>query len=171
MNDVPRPTVSPHDGDTGGWRWLGGWVRLHARPRESERKGLGSLRLAETTLLILFGLLLAIATVNDVRQQTHVNHRLNADLATWRAVTGHDYHTIAVEQDVKEHTTRDIVCGNISPGGAKERTQLCLRMTGPVRADRRHLSGGYYLPPRSEDQARLRYGCFGPAVQAGLCSR
>jgi len=146
-------------------------VRLHARPRASERKGLGSLRLAETTLLILFGLLLAIATANDVRQQTHVNHRLNADLATWRAVTGHNYHSIAIEQDVKEHTTRDTVCGNVSPGGPKQRTQLCLRMTGPVHADRRKVRGGYYLPPRSEDEARLRYGCFGSAVQAGLCVR
>jgi hypothetical protein len=39
-----------------------------ARPRESERLGLGSLRLAETTILILVGLLLAIATINDVVQ-------------------------------------------------------------------------------------------------------
>jgi hypothetical protein len=137
----------------------------------SERKAFDSVRLVETTLLVLFALLLAIATINDVRQQTLVNHRLNADLATWRVVTGHDYHTIGVEQDIKEHSTRDIVCGNVSPGGPKERTQLCLRMTGPVHAARRTVSGGYYLPPRSEDEARLRYGCFGAAVQAGLCAR
>ena len=42
-------------------------------------------RLIETTLLILAGLLLAIATVNDVVDQTHVNHRLIADLRTWRS--------------------------------------------------------------------------------------
>lgn len=161
------PAAGSRESDAARWSWLPEW----ARPRESERKGLGSLRLAETTLLILFGLLLAIATVNDVRQQTHVNHRLNADLATWRAVTGHDYHSIGVEQDIKEHTTRDIVCGNVSPGGPKERTQLCLRMTGPVHGNRRQVAGGYYLPPRSEDLARLRYGCFGPALQAGLCAR
>ncbi|HEX3391339.1 MAG TPA: hypothetical protein VHS55_02135 [Solirubrobacteraceae bacterium] len=136
----------------------------------SERNGFDSVRLVETTLLILFGLLLAVAIVNDVRQQTHVNHRLIADLATWRAVTGHNYHSIGVEQDIKEHSTRDTVCGNVSPGGPKERTQLCLRMTGPVHTGRRKVSGGYYLPPRSEDQARLRYGCFGSAVQAGLCA-
>jgi hypothetical protein len=53
-----------------------------ARPRDEERRGLGSLRLAETTILILFGVLLAVATVNDVAQQTHVNHRLIADLHT-----------------------------------------------------------------------------------------
>lgn len=164
-------TSSAGEGVGSRWRWLAGWVRLHARPRESERKGLGSLRLAETTLLILFALLLAIATVNDVSQQTHVNHRLNADLATWRAYTRHDYHSIAVEQDIKEHTTRDTVCGNVSPGAPKERTQLCLRMSGPVTGGRRQVSGGYYLPPRSEDEAHLRYGCFGGARQAGLCAR
>ncbi|HEX3693003.1 MAG TPA: hypothetical protein VHU13_06630 [Solirubrobacteraceae bacterium] len=148
-----------------------GWLPEWARPREQERRGLGSLRLAETTLLVLFGTLLAIATVHDVVRQTHVNHRLVADLATWRAYTGHDYHTIAVEQDVKEHSTRDTVCGNTSPGGPQQRTQLCLRMTGGVVHGRRRVSGGYYLPPHSEDHARLRYGCFGSAQEAGLCSR
>lgn len=149
------------------------WRRLpeRLRPRTSERRGLGSLRLAETTLLIVFGLLLAIATVHDVVQQTHVNHRLVADLASWRAYTGHDYKSVAVEQDIKQHTTRDVVCGNTSPGAPKERTQLCLRMGGPVRSGRRQVTGGYYLPPRSEDLPRLRYGCFGSAVQAGLCRR
>ena len=142
-----------------------------ARPRESERKGLGSLRLAETTLLLLFALLLAVATINDVVLQTHVNHRLVADLATWRARTGHDYHNVGVEQDIKEHSTRDIVCGNVSPGGPQERTQICLRIAGPVHAGRRTVTGGYYLPPRSEDEASLRYGCFGSAVQADLCRR
>jgi hypothetical protein len=142
-----------------------------ARPRESERGGLGSLRLAETTLLVLFALLLATATVNDVVQQTHVNHRLVADLATWRAATGHNYRNIGVEQDIKEHSTRDIVCGNVSPGGPKQRTQICLRIAGPIVAGHRNVSGGYYLPPRSEDKASLRYGCFGWGVQAGLCRR
>ncbi|MGH2878055.1 MAG: hypothetical protein ACRDK4_00375 [Solirubrobacteraceae bacterium] len=165
MSDASTQAVGARD--EAHWKWLPGW----ARPRDSERKGLGSLRLAETTLLVLFGLLLAIATVNDVRQQTHVNHRLNADLATWRAYTHHNYHSIAVEQDIKEHTTRDIVCGNVSPGGPKERTQLCLRMTGPVRGGRRQVSGGYYLPPRSEDEAHLRYGCFGAALRDELCRR
>jgi hypothetical protein len=150
-----------------GGRW--GWLPEWARPRESERRGLGSLRLAETTLLALFALLLAVATVNDVARQTNVNHRLTADLSTWRAVTGHDYHSIAVEQDIKEHTTRDTVCGNVSPGGPRERTQLCLRLTGPIVSGHRAVSGGYYLPPRSEDDASLRYGCFGSAVGVQLC--
>jgi hypothetical protein len=153
--------------DEARWRWLPEW----ARPRAEERRGLGSLRLAETTLLILFALLLAVATVDDVVQQTHVNHRLVADLATWRARTGHDYHNIGVEQDIKEHSTRDTVCGNVSPGAPKQRTQICLRITGPILAGRRTVSGGYYLPPYSEDLRRLRYGCFGSALTDGLCPR
>lgn len=132
---------------------------------------MSQLRLAETTLLILFGLLLAIATINDVVQQTHVNHRLVADLATWRAYTGHDYHSVGVEQDIKRHTANDVVCGNTSPGGPNQRTQLCLRMSGPAANGRRQVTGGYYLPPRGEDQRRLRYGCFGSALQDELCPR
>ncbi len=140
-----------------------------ARPRDDERRGLGSLRLAETTILILVGLFLAIATIDDVAKQTHVNHRLVADLRTWRALTGHDYHNVGTEQDVKEHTTRDTVCGNLSPGGPRERTQVCIVLVGPVISGRREASGGYYLPAKTEDGHRSRYACFGAAALEGLC--
>jgi hypothetical protein len=140
-----------------------------ARPRESERRGLGSMRLAETTILILVGVLLAVATVNDVVQQTHVNHRLVADLHSWRVATGHNYRNLGIEQDLKGHTTRDTVCGNVSPGGPKERTQVCLVLVGPVISKRRSVSGGYYLPAQTVDERRNRYACFGTAAAAGLC--
>jgi hypothetical protein len=150
----------------GGWMWLPEW----ARPRTSERRGAGSLRLAETTLLVLFGLLLAVATAHDVAQQAHVNHRLIADLRTWRAVTGHDYKDIGVEQDYKQHSTRETACGNVAPGAPKARTQICLRLAGPVAGGYREVTGGYYLPPYlEEDQARRRYGCFGSAAQTKTC--
>jgi hypothetical protein len=141
-----------------------------ARPREGERHGLGSLRLAETTVLILVAMLLAIATINDLVQQTHVNHRLVADLRTWRGATGHDYRNLGVEQDVKGHTTRDTVCGNTSPGGPRERTQVCLVLVGPVLSGRREVSGGYYLPAETEDRRRSRYACFPTATEASLCA-
>jgi hypothetical protein len=144
---------------------LPGW----ARPLDRERRGLGSLRLAETTILILLGLFLAIATVADVVKQTHVNHRLVADLRTWRVVTGHDYHNLGTERDVKGHTTRDTVCGNVSPGGPRERAQVCLVLVGPVSSGRRAVSGGYYLPAKTEDGRRSRYACFGAAALADLC--
>jgi hypothetical protein len=140
-----------------------------ARARESERHGLGSLRLAETTVLILVGLFLAVASVDDVVRQTHVNRRLVADMRSWRSVTGHDYRNLTTEQDVKRHTTSDTVCGNVSPGGPKERTQVCLVLVGPVVSGRRSVSGGYYLPARTIDERRSRYGCFGAVAETGLC--
>ena len=140
-----------------------------ARPLESERRGSGSLRLAEVTIVILFGVLLAIATVNDLVHQTHVNHRLVADLRTWRTLTAHDYRNLAVERDVKRYTTRDVVCGNISPGAPGERTQICLAFSGPTVDGKRAVSGGYYLPPKVTDARRNRYACFGEAAAARLC--
>ncbi len=147
------------------------WGRLPewARPLEHERHGLGSRRLAETTILILIGVFLAIATVNDVVLQTHVNHRLSADLLTWRTATGHDYVNLATEQDIKTHTTRDTVCGNVSAGAPGERAQICLNMVGAVVAGMRSVSGGYYLSPYRPDLYGNRYGCFGLASQQGLC--
>ncbi|HEY2631338.1 MAG TPA: hypothetical protein VGI26_03065 [Solirubrobacteraceae bacterium] len=140
-----------------------------ARPRDEVKRGLGSLRLAETTILILFGVLLAVATVNDVAQQTKVNHRLIADLHTWRVVTGHDYHNLILSQDLKGHTTRDTVCGNVSPGGPKERTQVCVTLVGAQVNGERKITGGFYLPPMSENIPSKRYACFGAAVSAQAC--
>jgi hypothetical protein len=139
------------------------------RPRDLEPVGTGRRRLVELTVLLLAGLLLAIATVNDVVHQTNVNDRLIADLHTWRTYTGHDYRDLSTEQDFHGHTTRDIVCGNTTPGPPKERIQLCLRMTGTVTGGRRTAAGGWYLPPKAEDLPASRYGCFGTAKSARLC--
>ncbi len=139
------------------------------RPRASERRGLGQLRLIETTVLILAGLFFAIATVNDVVLDTHVNHRLIADLRTWRAYTGHDYKNVGVEQDVLSYTTTDTACGNTVPGPPKERVQICLQLKGPVVRGRRAVHGGWYLPPGREDLQRYRYGCFGLPKSEGKC--
>jgi hypothetical protein len=141
------------------------------RPREVEMPGLGTMRLVETTVLLLVGLLLAIATIDDVVLQTHVNHRLVADLRTWREYTGHNYKNLSIEQDLYGHSTRDVICGNTTPGPPKERTQLCLAMTGPVVGGRRTVSSGWYLPPKSEDLRGKRYGCFGLAKGEGLCTQ
>jgi len=140
-------------------------------PREHELSGSGRTRLIETTLLVLVGLLLAIATINDVVLQTRVNSRLTADLASWRGYTGHDYKNVSVEQDLYGHSTRDIVCGNTTPGAPKERIQICLVATGPVRGGHRAIHGGWYLPVKSEDLRRYRYACYGSAVSEGFCPR
>ena len=129
-----------------------------------------SRRLVETTLLVLLGVLLAVASLNDVARQTHVNQRLIVDIATWRALTGHAYHNVSVEQDRSGRTTREVVCGNTTPGAPKTRPQLCLVMTGPVVRGRRAVHGGYYLPAHLLfDTPSARYGCFGAAIAQGLC--
>jgi hypothetical protein len=150
---------------------FGGRLPERLRSREVELPGLGTMRLVETMVLVVVGLLLAIATVDDVVLQTHVNHRLVADLSTWRSHTGHDYKNVGVEQDIYGHTTRDTVCGNTSPGPPKERTQICLQMTGPVVGGRREVHGGWYLPAKSDDLRTARYGCFGAAIAEGRCPR
>jgi hypothetical protein len=127
-------------------------------------------RLIETTLLILAGIGLAAATVNDLVLQGHVNQRINADLLTWRTHTGHYYHNVTVERRVFGETNpTDVVCGNTSPGAPKTRTQICLIVTGRTREGRREVRGGWYLPANAEqDLPAIRYGCFGP-LGAGQC--
>jgi hypothetical protein len=127
-------------------------------------------RLVETTVLLLAGLLLAVATVNDLVRQADVNHRLVADLRTWRIYTGHDYHTVSVEQDIYGHSTREVVCGNTTPGAPKERVQICLVMTGPVSRGRRAVQNGWYLPSKAEDRRSYRYSCFGSGTTQRPCS-
>jgi hypothetical protein len=145
--------------------------RAGARGRARARGESGDLRAVETTVLLLVALLLAIATVNDVVRQTHVNQRLIADLSTWRQYTGLRYHNLAVAQDYTKNFTREVVCGNTSPGEPKQRIQLCLVITGRVRAGRRHVTGGWYLPARAEDEPSFRYGCFGSAGSEFECTR
>ncbi|MGO9490194.1 MAG: hypothetical protein ACLQBB_14365 [Solirubrobacteraceae bacterium] len=152
--------------EPGGW----GWLPARLRPRSRELPGTGNLRAVETTLLVLAGLALAIATINDVARQTGINQRLIADLRTWRSYTGHDYHNLSADQELLGITShRDVVCGNTSPGVPKATVQVCLVVTGSTVDGRRHVSGGWYLPAHTEDDVReLRYGCFGPAA-SGLC--
>jgi hypothetical protein len=149
------------------WQRLAPWLR----PRTVEIKGTGNLWLIETTLLVLVGVVLAVATGNDVARQTNINHRLIADLKTWRHYTGHDYHNISIDQEtLGANTQREVLCGNTSPGAPMARTQLCLGIWGAVVDGRRTVHGGWYLPPCVEDLPGNRYGCFGPAGR-GRCPR
>jgi hypothetical protein len=128
------------------------------------------LTLIETTLLVLVGVLLAAATINDVVRQTHVNHRLVADLRTWRGYTRHDYVNISIDQETLGiESQREILCGNTSPGPPGSRTQICLEIWGPTVDGKRTVHGGWYLPPYHADVPEARYGCFGSGV--GMCPR
>jgi hypothetical protein len=128
-----------------------------------------SVRRIETTVLVLVGVVLALATVNDLARQTRINHRLVADLATWRQYTHHDYRNVAVDQETLGlGSEREVLCGNTSPGAPGERTQICLAIWGPVVDGRRTVHGGWYTPAQVPDIPAKRYGCFGPAGQ-GRC--
>jgi hypothetical protein len=151
-------------------RW--GWLPPSLRPRDREQASGGRTWLVETTLLILAGVLLATATVNDVSRQVTIEHRLSVDLHTWRVHTGHDYRNVTVDQQIfGTASQREVVCGNTRPGGPKASEQLCLEVWGPTVGGLRQVHGGWYLPPRSEDSAALRSRCFGDAVAEALCPR
>jgi hypothetical protein len=103
--------------------------------------------------------------------QAKVNHRLVADLATWRSYTRHDYRKLTIEQDFHGHTNREVVCGNTTPGPPGQRVQLCLLMVGPVVHGYRTVRDGWYLPPKTRDLVGYRYGCFGPPATGWPCPR
>jgi hypothetical protein len=148
-----------------------GWLPEQLRPLRRMQPGSGRLWLIETTLLVIVGVILATATINDLSRQTGINDRLIADLATWRAYTHHDYRNLEVDSELLgSGSGHEVVCGNTSPGAPRARTQLCLVIEGPVRGGMREVQGGWYIPPGSEDERAGRYGCFGPAA-AGVCPR
>ncbi len=149
----------------------GRWERLpeRLRPRTQGRRGRGELRRVESTLLVLAFLVLAVAVVNDVVRQVHVNERLTVDLRTWQTITGNKLKNISIEQDLTHHTTRDVLCGNTGAGPPGTQPQACLIMTGPTVHGMRAAKGGFYLPPYFQDKHVNRYACFGTAVSEHLC--
>ncbi len=152
------------------------WRRLpeRLRPRAQVLEARGELPLIEGFVLVLVALLLAVATVNDVARQAGINHRLVADLRTWRTYTHHDYKNVGTDQELLGPASKhDVVCGNTVPGPPKQRPQVCLVVTGSIHSDGlRTVSGGWYLPANTEDDVKsLRYGCFGDAVAGQLCAR
>ncbi|MHB8492400.1 MAG: hypothetical protein ACYDA6_09355 [Solirubrobacteraceae bacterium] len=158
-------------------RWM---ARLPAwlAPRSSERRGRGEQRLVESFILVLVGLVLVGATVKDLVREVHIGKRLDADLATWKAITGAYYHNPLIEQDVKHYTTRDVVCANTAKVKKPKGTvQVCFIFTGPVVHGRRAALGGYYLRAEGKDihkpvenLPQYAYGCFGTAITEHLCA-
>lgn len=138
---------------------------------EVEGRGTRRLWLVETAVLVLVGLVLAVATVNDLGRAVGINHRIGADLSTWRHYTHHDYINISVDQKtLGEDRQRDLLCGNTSAGAPGAKTQICLTISGPVANGLRTVYGGWYLAPYHPDIPANRYGCFG-AGGRGHCPR
>jgi hypothetical protein len=158
----------------------GGRLRLPPwlAPRDEERRGRGEQRLVETLVLVLVGLVLAVATIHDLSRSVGIGDRLASDLETWRAIEGVKYHNPLIEQDIKTYTTRDIVCANRAEGKPEGTVQVCLVFTGPVlHGDRRAAHGGWYLVAAGKDEhepvlnyREYRYGCFGTAIAEDACA-
>ncbi len=147
------------------------WLPERLRPRASELPGTGSLRLVETTLLIILAVFLAIVTIYDLHRETKINQRLSADETTWRRYTGHDYVNLSVDTVLLGiRSEREVVCGNISPGAPGARTQICLEIAGPVHGGLRAVQGGGYQPRRTPHVKARRYRCFGH-ISPGICPR
>ncbi len=133
--------------------------------------GTRRLWLVETSVLVLVGLVLAVATLNDLGRAVDINHRVGADLSTWRHYTHHDYINISVDQKtLGEDSQRDLLCGNTSAGAPGSKTQICLTISGATVDGQRSVYGGWYLAPYHPDIPANRYGCFG-AGGRGRCPR
>ncbi len=139
------------------------WLPERLRPREREPEAAGRARHVETTLLVILAILLAVVTIYDLHREITINDRLSADEATWRQYTHHDVE-LSVDTillGTSYESTREVVCGNRSPGKPGTRTQICLEIWGPIRDGMRTVHGGWYLPPKTPDVKAKRYGCFG----------
>ena len=135
------------------------------RPRDRDDGGGPLRRSIELTVLIVIGLVLALATVNDTVSQVHIEERLAADKTTWHDYTHNAKVKIGLTQGVA--TTADIGCAPPSPGAGY---RLCLVMSGPSRNGVRTVAGGYRLPLTGDDLYRHRYGCFGLPLEQAICS-
>jgi len=150
-------------------RLLPAWV-AH-RPQGDRDPANRDVRAIETTVMVLIGLLLAVAVIYDVAHQVGINTRETADRATWR---GYEHVAdVKTRLDVRtlERGTTDFVCRSTSTVAATalHQVRLCLMISGPTVNDRRTIDGGYYLAPHASDRFAYRYGCFGLPAQRALC--
>ena len=154
------------------WTRLPMWLRPRPEAPDGDvAQGRSRVWLIETVVLVLVGLLFAVAIVNDLSREAGTNHRLIADLATWRHYTDHDYVNVSIDQETLGiDSDREVLCGNTSAAPPGARTQICLAIWGPVVNGRRSVHGGWYLPPYHPDLPANRFGCFGAAGR-GKCPR
>lgn len=148
------------------------------QPLKAEKPDGGRRRRMQNVLLVLIALVLAVAVVYDVTREAKINYRLTADIETWKEVTGHDYKNVAIEQDDRHYTDKDVACGNTSYALPGHRTQICFLMVGPIRhetikgklVERRATDGGFFVAPYTPTGYKEhRYGCFGTAVAEKRC--
>jgi hypothetical protein len=133
------------------------------QPRAVDDGGGPGRRAAELAVLLVLGLLLAAATVDDVVHQVRVDERIAVDKTTWIAYTHHPLKKIFIKTGVG--TTTDVGCAPPATGASY---RLCLILSGPS-SPRRMVRGGYRLPLIGDNRFGRRYACFGSALGDGLC--
>jgi hypothetical protein len=147
---------------------LPGWAAPRPAPADGRDPAGPSMRMIETAILILVGLVLTAAVAWDVGRQTRVNERVAADKATWRAYTHRALKGKTLTVRTLLRGTTDFACGPPVSGATQ---RLCLMLAGPTQASRRTIAGGYYLPLKRQDRFISRYGCFGLPARRHLCGR
>jgi hypothetical protein len=152
-------------------RRFGQLVPSWLAPRESTDKTLrrGPLWMYETFALIVIGIVLIVAVLYDVSYDVGNDHRMAADVATWRQFVGQKPTTIWAHPVVLGHT-EDVSCGTVALGPSATETQVCLLLVGPVRDGLRTIAAGWQLPWGDSDHSYDRFACFGPAA-SGWCPK
>ncbi len=138
-------------------------------PREQDSSGRRLWRI-ETIVLILVGLILVVASSNDIFWSVDNSAKLVADQTTWREYTHRDYFNVAAAPLVVGQSL-DVACANASPGPPGERTQICILIDGPIVNGVRKVVGGWRLPARTGDFADSRDDCFGAGATQTLCPK
>lgn len=121
----------------------------------------------ETFVLVVIGIVLLVAVLYDVSYDVGNDHRMVADVRTWRQFVGQKPDTIWAKPVVLGHT-EDVSCGSVALGPATQETQVCLLLVGPVRNGVRTIAAGWQLPWGDSDHSYDRFSCFGPAA-SGWC--
>jgi hypothetical protein len=125
-------------------------------------------------VLLVAGLVLAVATVNDIGRSVHITERIKLDQHTYRYVM-HTHGGVAtairkVSVTPGSTTKIDVACSP-TPGGP--RGSSCLVIGGPAGGvgvqHLRRVEGGYRLLPGSRNLYAARYGCFGVPARQQLC--
>jgi hypothetical protein len=126
-------------------------------------------RRIEAIVLVVVAALICVGTVYDLTREVKVDDRLTADIETWREVTKIPDEEVAVEQDLTSYSTVDTACASLVESKKLVRSRVCVMMDGPIVGNRRHVMGGFYLPPYSQLGPNDRYGCFGSPVAEHFC--
>ena len=144
-----------------------GWGPPAARGAPAPTEGEGAHRAwrLETIVLVVIGLLLTAAVVNDVVRELGIDAREKVDMRTFKHyVPGTPPKHIEVAPG--QRGLPDITCGRPI---VYANVRVCLIMVGSSHVLYRRVAGEYTLPFLHSDRRRYRFSCAGYAVTHHLC--